>query len=164
MKMDLHVMPETPERQRLLQEFFAAISRNSTWTVMFHQAAALRMGLNPTDLKCVGLLQETGPIAAGELAAFTGLTTGAITAVLDRLEKVELVRRIADPHDRRRVIVEPIENPARIADSMRYFAPLAQSTNELLADYSDAELAIILDFVRRGADLMREQTARVLKQ
>lgn len=152
------------DRQQLLEQFFREISRNSTWTVMFHQAAALRMGLNPTDVKCVGLLRETGAISAGELAALTGLTSGAVTGVIDRLEKAELVRRVDDPQDRRRVIVAPLENPAAEAAALPYFAPLGHATHELLARYSDAELAVILDFVRRGAELMKAQTARMLKQ
>jgi DNA-binding MarR family transcriptional regulator len=162
--MEPNLDSQTPGRQQLLEQFFHAISRNSTWTVMFHQAAALRMGFNPTDVKCAGLLRETGAISAGELAALTGLTTGAITGVIDRLEKAGLVRRVDDPNDRRRVIVAPEENSVQQARSMQYFAPLGEATHELLAHYSDAELAIILDFVRRGADLMKAQTARVLKQ
>jgi len=155
---------QIPDRQQLLEQFYREISRNSTWTVMFHQAAALRMGLNPTDVKCVGVLRETGPIPAGELAVLTGLTSGAVTGVIDRLEKAGLVRRVDDPNDRRRVIVAPVENPAQQAEALQYFAPLGKATHELLVRYSDAELAIILDFVRRGADLMKAQTARVLKQ
>lgn len=155
---------QSPNRQQLLERFFQAISRNSTWTVMFHQAAALRMGFNPTDVKCAGLLQETGAITAGELAALTGLTTGAVTGVIDRLEKAGLVRRVPDPQDRRKVIVAPIENAAYRAEGMRFFAPLGEATAELMAGYSDAELAIILDFVERGTELMKAQTARVLQQ
>lgn len=131
---------------------------------MFHQAAALRMGFNPTDVKCAGLLQETGAITAGELAALTGLTTGAVTGVIDRLEKAGLVRRLPDPQDRRKVIVAPIENTAYRAEGMRFFGPLGEATAALLATYSDAELAIILDFVERGTELMKAQTARVLQQ
>lgn len=131
---------------------------------MFHQAAALRMGFNPTDVKCAGLLQETGAITAGELAALTGLTTGAVTGVIDRLEKAGLVRRLPDPQDRRKVIVAPIENAAYRTEGMQFFGPLGEATAALLASYSDAELAIILDFVERGTELMKTQTARVLQQ
>lgn len=131
---------------------------------MFHQAAALRMGFNPTDVKCAGLLQETGAITAGELAELTGLTTGAVTGVIDRLEKAGLVRRLPDPQDRRKVIVAPIENATYRAEGMRFFAPLGAATAALLASYSDAELAIILDFVERGTELMKAQTARVLQE
>jgi DNA-binding MarR family transcriptional regulator len=70
-----------------------------------------------------------------------------------------------DPQDRRRVIVAPVESPAAQAAVLRYFVPLAEATaEEVLARYSDAELAVIVDFVKRGADLMKAQTARVLQE
>ena len=96
------------ERAALLAQFYAEISRNSTWTVVFHQAAAHAFGLNGTDHKCRGVLDETGPITAGELAVVMGMSTGAITSVVDRLEHAGLVRRMRDAVDRRRVIIEPV--------------------------------------------------------
>ncbi len=149
----------------LIETFIAEISRMSTWTVVFHGAVAAHLGLNPTDLKCGAVLRETGPIPAGELAALTGLTTGAITGVIDRLEKAGLVRRAADPADRRRVIVEPLDTPARMTELMHIFAPLSAETVQLLKDHYDNEaLRVILDFVRRSSDLMRRQTARLHAQ
>lgn len=149
----------------LIETFIAEISRMSTWTVVFHGAVAAHLGLNPTDLKCGAVLRETGPIPAGELAALTGLTTGAITGVIDRLAKAGLVRRAADPTDRRRVIVEPLDSPARIAELMRILAPLSAETVQLLKEHYDNEqLSVILDFVRRSSDLMRRQTARLHAQ
>lgn len=147
------------EQDALIEEFYREISRMSTWTVVYHGAAAARLGLNPTDLKCGAVLRETGPISAGELAALTGLTTGAITGVLDRLEKAGLVRRAADPADRRRVIVEPLETPARLAEIMQILGPLSAETAELLKPYDNDQLRLILDFVRRSTELMRRQTA-----
>ncbi len=142
--------------------FMQEISRMSTWTVMFHHAASIRLGLNPTDLKSVGVLRETGPITAGELSELTGLTTGAITGVIDRLEKAGLVQRGHDPQDRRRVIIEPIENPVYGEEVGKVFGPLARATiSDIINHYSKEELAVVLDFVRRGANLMKEQTARL---
>lgn len=153
---------QLPDRQHLIDEFMQEISRMSTWSVMFHQAASLRMGLNPTDGKCLGVLRETGPITAGELAEMTGLTTGAVTGVIDRLEKHGFVQRAADPHDRRRVVIEPIASATKSAAIDAIFAPLAAATlNEFINHYSDEELALVLDFVRRGANLMKVQTARL---
>src|SRR5918997_6772224 len=78
-------------------------SRLSTTTVLFHSAVADRLGVSATDVKCYTILRQTGPLTAGELAERVSLTTGAITGVIDRLERAGLVRRAADPHDRRRV-------------------------------------------------------------
>ncbi len=72
----------------------------STETILLHQAIADRLGLNPTDHKCLSLLLDAGePITAGELAVRTGLTTGAITGIVDRLERARFVRRERDPND-----------------------------------------------------------------
>ncbi|MFN8489591.1 MAG: MarR family transcriptional regulator [Caldilineaceae bacterium] len=151
-----------PTRAELIKTFMQEISRMSTWAVMFHQAASLRMGLNSTDGKSVGVLRETGPLTAGELAELIGLTTGAVTGVIDRLEQRGFVRRVADPHDRRRVVIEPVQNLAHHAELDDIFGPLAAATQvEFLNRYTDEELAVILDFVRRGAELMKGQTARL---
>src|SRR5216684_4723718 len=84
--------------------------RLSTATIMFHAAVADRMGVSVTDAKCRSILLQLGPMTAGALARHLGLTTGAVTGVIDRLERARLVRRVADPKDRRRVIVEPVPN------------------------------------------------------
>src|SRR4051812_25029573 len=96
------------DRAELLAALVGELRQLSAATIMFHQAVADRLGLNVTDHKCVDLLQRNGPLTAGELAQHTGLTTGAITGVIDRLEKAGFVRRAEDANDRRRVIIEPI--------------------------------------------------------
>ena len=111
------------ERAELLAGLAMAGRRLSTATIMFHQAIADRLGLNVTDHKCIDLLLLKGPQTAGELAAQTGLTTGAITAVIDRLEKAGFAHRQDDPRDRRRVIVEVI--PKRVGEIARLFEPFA---------------------------------------
>jgi len=156
---------EITKRPELIAAFMHEVSRMSTWAVMFHQAASLRMGLNATDGKCLSVLRETGPMTAGELAVITGLTTGAVTGVIDRLAKHGFVRRAADPHDRRRVMVELVENATHTAEIAAIFGPLAAATTtEFIDRYSDEELAIVLDFVKRGAELMKEQTARIQRE
>ena len=86
---------------------------------MFHQAVAECVGLNVTDHKCLDVLVRSGPMTAGQLAQLTGLTTGAVTGVLDRLERAGFVRRQSDPSDRRRVIAQPL-----IEQAERKIAPL----------------------------------------
>src|SRR6516165_10656801 len=97
----------------------------SAATIMFHQAVADRLGLNPTDHKCIDLLALKGLMTAGELADATGLTTGAITGVIDRLEGAGFVRREEDPNDRRRVILRAIPKPYR--EIARLFESLARA-------------------------------------
>ena len=158
----MNSLSTSPSHPELIATFMQEISRMSTWTVMLHQAASTRMGLNPTDGKCLGVLQEMGPLTAGELAEFIGLTTGAVTGVIDRLEKRGFVRRVDDPKDRRRVIVEPVAGATHTAEIGAIYLPLAEATQkEFIDHYSEAELTLILDFIRRGADLMKAQTARL---
>ena len=97
-----------PKRDELLHDLTLAGRRLSTATILFHQAVADRLGLNLTDHKCVDLLLLNGPLTAGELARLTTLTTGAITAALDRLERAGFVKREDDPEDRRRVVVRAV--------------------------------------------------------
>jgi len=113
---------------------------------VFSYQVAERAGLGYTDLHCLGLLQLQGPMSAGELARCTGLTTSAITAAIDRLERGGLARREPDPSDRRRVIV-------RLDDENfnRRIVPLyaAKSAGEapVLTRFTDEELAVVRDFL-----------------
>jgi DNA-binding MarR family transcriptional regulator len=121
----------------------------STATILFHQAIADCLGMNVTDHKCADILLGTGPITAGELARRTGLTTGAITGVIDRLEKAGFVRRSKDAGDRRRVIIEPL--PEQIARKIGpLFQSIAKAMAELCGDYTIQELSIIRDFAARA--------------
>jgi len=99
-----------------------------------------------TDLRCLDIVCRAGPITAGELAERTGLTTGAITGVIDRLENAGFVRRAKDPTDRRRVVIEPFTDKME-----REIAPLFESIARLMADlcarYSTRELAVVRDFI-----------------
>ena len=95
------------DKAELVALLMQEMRETSTVTILFHQAIADRLGMNVTDHKCAGILARSGPITAGELARLTGLTTGAITGVVDRLERAGFVRRARDSSDRRRVIIEP---------------------------------------------------------
>ncbi len=134
----------------------------SAATIMFHQAVADRLGLNVTDHKCADILLRTGPITAGELAQRTGLTTGAITGVIDRLEQAGFVRRARDAHDRRRVIIEPMRE--RLEQEIGpLFESMARASAALCARYSTQELAVIHDFASR-AHAMAYEEARKLRE
>jgi len=97
---------DSRHRQALLGKLLGAMRVWSDTDVMFSQALADQLGLNLTDLKASSMLNWTGPMPAGRMAELTGLTTGAITGVLDRLEKSGWVKRVKDPGDRRHVIIE----------------------------------------------------------
>ena len=140
---------------------FMEFRQMSTGAIMFHQAIADRLGLHATDHKCADLIIRNGAMTSGRLAELTGLTTGAITGVVDRLEARGIARRATDPDDRRRVIVELVKND-RIECQMRdLFSGIAEGTRALLEGYSDGELALILDFVRRSNAMSHAETLKL---
>jgi DNA-binding MarR family transcriptional regulator len=151
---------DLPDRAELLDALSREFRQLSAATVMFHQAVADRLGMNVTDHKCADILLRAGPLTAGELARRTGLTTGAITGVIDRLAEAGFVRRAKDPGDRRRVIIEP--NLKRIE---RQIAPLfdsmARAAAGLCDPYSTQELALILDFTTRACQMALEETTKL---
>ena len=99
------------ERRRLEGEFLLAMRRAGSIMQLLGQVSADQIGINATDLNCLNLVALTGRLTAGDLARQTGLSTASITGVLDRLEEGGFVRRVRDPHDRRRVIVELVGGP-----------------------------------------------------
>src|SRR6476469_3064512 len=102
-------------RAALMQELERAVRRSSALGVIFGQTVASRVGISSSDLECLDFLNLEGRVTAGRLAEVTGLTTGAITGVVDRLEKAGLVRRQRDESDRRKVFIATVpENVAKI--------------------------------------------------
>jgi len=113
--------------------------------------------MHSTDLECLGFLVDEGRVTAGRLADLTGLTTGAATRMIDRLERAGYVRREYDASDRRRVMVSAV--PERVAEVIPMFASLKRCLDDLSADYSDKELGLILDFLNRASQSVQEHTA-----
>lgn len=137
-----------------------ALRRTTGLSVLFSQAVTDRGGLPPTDLEALDVLARQGPMPAGRLAELTGLTTGSVTALVDRLERRGYARREPDPADRRRVIVTAdLERAGR--DLGPIYAAMAAAMGELLAEYGDEALAVILGVLRRAGDIVDEQIARV---
>ncbi len=134
-------------RTELTQKLDWEIRQLSTATVIVATAIAQKVGMNASDLQCAEFLVRMGPLTAGQLAELSGLTTGAITGVIDRLEKAGWVKRENDPNDRRRVIIRPIPQDSPATEGL--YDPYTEVMSELLASYNDDELNFILDFVKR---------------
>ena len=121
----------------------------------FGQTVAIRFGLSESDVEALEVLIDTGAATAGRLSDVMGLTTGAVTRVVDRLEQAGYVRRVPDPADRRRVIVEVV--PEKISAVQETMNRVGDKGAEEIAHYSDEELAVINDFLTRMADITREE-------
>ncbi|CAA9581392.1 MAG: Transcriptional regulator, MarR family, partial [uncultured Thermomicrobiales bacterium] len=103
------------KREELLRGLEEESRKSTLDGVYFFQAVAERSGMNLTDLQCVAILSSTGPITAGQLAETMRLTTGAVTGVVNRLERAGYVRREKDPTDGRRVVIEPVREELKRA-------------------------------------------------
>lgn len=143
-------------RAALLQELEHAVRRSSAQGVIFGQTVANVAGISGSDLECLDFLNLEGRVTAGRLAELTGLTTGAITGVVDRLEKAGLVRRERDEADRRKVFIAIV--PENVAAIGRFYVPMQQAMQKLWGTYSDAELRLLLRFADEGYKTMLEAT------
>src|SRR5690348_11212494 len=116
--------------------------------VLLHgHASARACQLGATDLYALNILELAGPMTPGELGDRTGLTTGPTTRLIDRLEAAGYVTRAPDPHDRRKVIVEPVGKPAQLDQVM---AAARQKIGAILAGYSAAERDVLFDYFTRA--------------
>ncbi len=131
-------------------------------TIMFHQAVADVLGLHITDHKCLDLLHRFGAMPAGRLGELTGLTTGAVTGIIDRLERAGYARRANDPNDRRKTIVEPTRNKKLERKIEMIFMPLHERMYKLLSSYSESELAFLLDAMTEFIEQTRQQSKKLL--
>jgi DNA-binding MarR family transcriptional regulator len=155
-------MSKAPDKQQIRN--FRAMSRlYSDSSLLMHEAIARKAGLSGTDHKYLGLLIEHGSMTAGELSQLTGLTTGAITGLVDRLEKKKLAKRQFDKEDRRKVIIVPdTGNTKKLLDPI--FKELQEKTLNLIASYSEKELRLIESYFRGAVVVMRNVTQKLNKK
>jgi DNA-binding MarR family transcriptional regulator len=135
----------------------------ATAVIAFHEAAARRLGMTAAERKCAGLIAELGETTPKELAQMTGLTTGAITGIVDRLERAGYAQREDNPKDRRSVLIQP-QNVERLAKVSRpIFAALTEAMTALNARYSPEQRALILNHLEDTIAILRERTVKVEK-
>jgi len=147
------------QRAELLDSLNREMRQASGLGTMFSQAVANRVGLSPSDLECLDLITIAGRVTAGDLSRATGLTTGAVTGVIDRLERAGFARRERDPEDRRRVYVRA--EPAADAAAAPYYHSLASAAEKLLAPYSDTEISFLLDYFRKARAMMAAELEKL---
>jgi DNA-binding MarR family transcriptional regulator len=141
-------------------ERLARVGReHSDATVLFHARLASILDLHPTDYKTLSVLERSGRLSAGEIARHAGVATASATNLIDRLERKGFVRRIDDPRDRRRVLVEVCQ-PRMHAARQSLTSP-GRSLARLFERYADAELLVIADFLARNAERLRGETGKL---
>ena len=125
----------------------------------FGQTVAVRFGLSESDIETLEALMDLGATSAGRLAELTGLTSGAVTRVIDRLEQSGYVRRVPDPADRRKVIVEVV--PDKVAAVQSTLNRVGAAGAEEIGRYTDAQLALISDFLTRMEQITRDEATNL---
>jgi DNA-binding MarR family transcriptional regulator len=137
-------------KRQLFNELIDEVRKSQAATDRFDQAVADALGMNRTDMRITDVLDREGAATAGRLAEVTGLTTGAITAAIDRLEKAGFARRRPDPDDRRRVLVEL--TPETFKRGRNYYAGHQERAASLYKRYSEEDMKLLLEFVRAGRE------------
>ena len=140
----------------LTEQLAVACEEISHRVALKRLAVAESIGLNSTDYECFSALRGGGAMTAGQLAQITGLTTGAVTGVIDRLEQAGFAQRQADPGDRRRIIVAPL--PAGLKKISALEMPLDQHFIDCNKSYTVAELHIILDWLTKTTAMIQNDT------
>ena len=146
-------------REKIIEEGGKVFRAYQTSNDNFDQAIADHLGMNRTDMRCVDLIDQAGGMTAGELAAAAGLTSGAVTAVVDRLEKAGMAKRVADPQDRRRVRVEVTPRLWELTGPL--MMPFIEESQTILDDYTTEELAHFAEFLRRVIEVQTRHTDRI---
>jgi DNA-binding MarR family transcriptional regulator len=147
-----------PSRAELVGRVSEAMHLASAYGRATERAIADRLGLIPTDLRCLDAVRSEPRLTAGRLAEITGMSTSATTAALDRLERGGFIRRLRDDVDRRRVFV--VSTGQHEEESARLFAPLDAAAAEIMQGYDDAQLTLIADFL----DELNGARGRLIRQ
>jgi DNA-binding MarR family transcriptional regulator len=143
----------------LVRELVEATRANQVATDKMDEAGTRALGVNRTDGRCLDVIQQAGRISAGELAERAGMTSGSITAVVDRLEEKGYVRRVADPEDRRRVLLELTELMEERAWEL--WGPLAERGIPRLERLTARELELLVRYMRLGVELNETRAAEI---
>lgn len=146
-------------RKQLVTQVIRGAREFSIGTVLFHRAVGQILGVNVTDMKCLDMMTLQGSATPSQLAAHTGLSSGATTAMIDRLERAGLVERQPHPKDRRGTILVLTEEAMRKLPSL--FSSLGTAMETLVSSYPQKELAVLDDFFTKARVLWQEERAKL---
>ena len=146
-------------KRKLAGELISLVRAHEAANDAFDEVACQKLGINRTDLRCLNIVDNQGSMTAGRLAELSGLTTAAITSVLDRLERAGYARRVRDQEDRRQVVVELTPLLGKRAGPI--WGPLGDEAKAQLARMTVEELQSLTDFFRLGIELNERHVTRV---
>lgn len=145
------------QSNNLVNKFRTASRQYSDASIFMHEAIARKAGLSGADHKYLGLILQHKELTAGDISKLTGLTTGAVTGLIDRLEKKKLLKRQFTKDDRRKVIIIPNpENSMKLLQPI--FSELQQKTADLIASFTEKEIQIIERYFLEATTIMNETT------
>lgn len=153
------IKQEEEYRRELAGQLYVLGELFSTETALFHQAAAATYGLGITDMKTLSALLREGPMTAGELTKRLGLTSGAVTSVIDRLARHDLVRRKPDAKDRRKVIVSA--NRKKVAAGENVYLSIGAAFGRLFETYTTEQLEFLVQFYQTAIELNKQEIAKL---
>lgn len=148
-------------KKELIDEFNQIIQRSGTLTVLHTNAIADKIGLSATEFESMDIISRNQPISAGKLAIECGLTTGAITGIIDRLERAGLVRRLHDPKDRRRVLLDPVENVEKSKKICELYQPMSEMFSVLAEECTPEQLQFLVDIHTKMIDMTEKSIVQI---
>ncbi|GAA4534587.1 MarR family winged helix-turn-helix transcriptional regulator [Amycolatopsis samaneae] len=148
-----------PDQRELATAAALALPHFVSSTVRFHAAVAERLGVTATELHCLHLVSGGVSESPTELAGLLGMTTGAFTRMLDRMERARLVERVPDPEDRRRLAVRPL--PDRLPELAELYAPLARFFGDRFGGFDRRQLTALLGFLTDGRAIAEREATRL---
>ena len=148
--------PASNDREAVITDLMWRSRQLSTLSTLFAISTADHLGMNLSDMLCLGILSGAGPLSAGQLASMIGLSTGTVTGLLDRLERLDLIRRERDVEDRRRIVLHL--NTARVEEIGQAFIPMLESGWQHLEQFDDNELGVIFRYLDGAISFMQTAT------
>jgi DNA-binding MarR family transcriptional regulator len=155
-------MARPREKQDLIAETMAAMRAFQNAVDEVDEQVARRAKINRTDLRCLDVITNSESMSAGELARLTGITTGGITVVLNRLEDAGYLKRVAHPDDRRRIFVKPTAKAKRLIE--RLYGDLGRVARERLERMPSADIRVISTFLDQARALNQAHAAELSKR
>ncbi len=148
------------KKEDLKQQVILGAREYGIGSVLFRHVVGEMLGVNATDMECLGVIFFKGLATPSGLARYTGLSSGATTAMLDRLEKSKLIERRPNPKDRRSTLIVVVPETAEKIGPL--FASLREAQDKIVSSYSEQELELLADFFSRSVTMWQEERETLL--